>query len=650
MTVERRRRATRTRQLERDVGPTAERLALVLDTSEAGMYGIDADGHFTFVNRSAATAFGYDAAELIGVRAHDLVHDHRSDGTRYAWEECPSYVALQRGEVVRSDAELFWRRDGTPLPAEFAAHPLSVDGVVTGAVVSFTEITRRNGLSRALLGDAVDGVSLNAVRSRRILDVSDSFCTLTGYGRAELVGRTSVEVGLVLEDAVHLAATRSADARVEGLYEARLRRKDGSTRWVQFSHRMLGEELVLTIVRDVTQRHELEEQLRRQAAELAAARDEAVAANRAKSEFLSRMSHELRTPLNAILGFSQLLELEQLTAEQAESVDYIARGGRHLLALINEVLDISRIEAGTMTISPEPVAVGELVTELAALIHPLADGRKVAIEAGAAACDSYVLADRQRLKQVLLNLLSNGVKYNREGGTIAIACRTVDDDRLRITVGDTGYGIPPQNLDRLFRPFERLGAEGGEVEGTGMGLALSKGLIEAMGGTIGVETAVDVGSTFWVELALAEGPLERHDREGARRRGSGRSRLRIVHVEDNAANLRLVEKILARQEGHEVIPAFQGRLGLELARERRPDLVLLDVHLPDVPGLEILRELRRRPETRELPVVVLSADASKSQRARFLDAGATAYLTKPLDISELLEFVEQLPHRGPEEG
>ena len=382
---------------------------------------------------------------------------------------------------------------------------------------------------------------------------------------------------------------------------------------------------------------------REAAAAREAARRAAEAASLAKSEFLSRMSHELRTPLNAVLGFAQLLEMEPLPDEERENVHHITRAGRHLLELINEVLDISRIESGQMTISPEPVAVGDLLDDLVALVGPLGDGRGVTVDASEATCARHVLADRQRLKQVLLNLLSNAIKYNREGGSVSVHC-AARGDQLRLAVADTGFGIPPERLDRLFRPFERLGAEQGSVEGTGMGLALSKGLVEAMGGRIGVESALGVGSTFWVELALTEGPLERYDRTHRSPEGSPEpagDRRVVLHIEDNLPNLKLVERILARRPELSVLTAMQGRLGLELAREHRPDVILLDLHLPDLSGAEVLSLLRTYPETRAIPVIVVSADATKTQITRLTEAGAFGYLTKPLDVGEFLGFVDQ---------
>jgi CheY-like chemotaxis protein/anti-sigma regulatory factor (Ser/Thr protein kinase) len=365
-------------------------------------------------------------------------------------------------------------------------------------------------------------------------------------------------------------------------------------------------------------------------------------ASQYKSEFLSRMSHELRTPLNSILGFGQLLELDALSPEQRESVTHILKGGRHLLELINEVLDISRIETGRLHLSPEPIQVGELLQESLDLIRPLADQRGIKIASEFSREERYVRADRQRLKQVVLNLLSNAIKYNRDGGSVRMICRETPGGGLQIRVTDTGPGIPPALQARLFTPFDRLGAEQQGIEGTGLGLVLSRRLVEAMGGGLGVDSALGEGSTFWVELPLVDPPRavpEPRPPEG--RAPAPGATGTILYIEDNLANLRLIERVLARRPGITLLSAMQGRLGLALAREHRPGLVLLDLQLPDVPGHEVLRHLRGDPRTRHIPVVVLSADATPGQTERILAAGARAYLTKPLDVKALLGMLDE---------
>jgi signal transduction histidine kinase/ActR/RegA family two-component response regulator len=383
-------------------------------------------------------------------------------------------------------------------------------------------------------------------------------------------------------------------------------------------------------------------ELRHAMAELESARAAADTANTAKSQFLSRMSHELRTPLNAVLGFAQLLELREQSPDDREAVEHILRGGNHLLALINEVLDLSRIEAGDMTLSPEPVHVADVVDEAIGLVRPLAAGRSVTLAVDRErACPHHVLADRQRLKQVLLNLLSNAVKYNRVGGTVVVGCEEVGE-RVRVKVTDTGPGISAANVGRLFVPFERLGAAATEVEGTGIGLALSRRLAEAMGGTLDVDSSEGEGSTFWIELQSVEGTVERYERlagEPMPPPVDVDHRHLVLYIEDNLANVKLAERVFAGRGDIELMPVMQGRLGVDLARQHRPALILVDLHLPDIPGDEVLQSLRTDPATREIPVIVVSADASPGRIERLRAAGATAYVTKPFNVRELIRTV-----------
>ncbi len=377
------------------------------------------------------------------------------------------------------------------------------------------------------------------------------------------------------------------------------------------------------------------------------AREDAEQANRYKSEFMSRMSHELRTPLNAVVGFAQLLELDELTVDQRDSVDHILKGGQHLLKLINEVLDIARIEAGDIAMSPEPVLVSDSLTEVVGLMRTLAEQRGVRIIFSPESCVEYVLADGHRLQQVLLNLLSNAVKYNRPHGTVTISCEPSGTTCLRINVSDTGVGLSVEQRRQIFTPFARLGAENSDIEGTGIGLSLSRQLAEAMGGSLDLESVVGEGSVFWIELPLAEGPLDRYERLGNIGRyghepNSGDEHPHtVLHIENNLANINLVQRVMDRREGIEIIPAMQGRLGLDLAREHLPMLILLDLHLPDLSGDDVLQQLRRDPATANIPVVMVSAEASPGQVQRLLNGGALAYLTKPIDVNELLSILDR---------
>lgn len=441
-----------------------------------------------------------------------------------------------------------------------------------------------------------------------------------------------------------LERVASGQARSASL-ELRARTGSGEYRWV--SNVIVAERdprtgevtAVLSYLLDIDDRKKAEEELR-------TAQVAAETANQAKSQFLSRMSHELRTPMNAVLGFGQLLELDELTPKQRESVSHILKAGRHLLQLIDEVLDISRIESGTMTFSTEPVLPSDVVPDAVRLVEAMARERAIELryEPGADE-EPHVLADHQRLKQVLVNLLSNAVKYNVHGGRVTVRVERTDKGTVRIDVADTGPGIPSAQRDLLFTPFQRLGAEQGMVEGTGIGLALSRQLCEGMGGRLEL---VDTphGSTFRIELPRADAPgspaTRTHD--PATQKGSLMNhtpRTCVLQIEDNPSNARLMERLLEDRQDVELLVAPTGRAGLELARERLPKLVLLDLHLPDVHGEDVLRELQTHPTTSQIPVVVVSADGTHGQEKRLREAGAHAYLTKPFDIAELLALIDR---------
>ncbi len=375
---------------------------------------------------------------------------------------------------------------------------------------------------------------------------------------------------------------------------------------------------------------------RKQAEQMRRDRDAADSTNRAKSAFLSQMSHELRTPLTAILGFAQLLEM-QVSDQDQELVKPILRAGRHLQRLIEEILDIARIDAGELSLSLEPVHISEVLDESVALIHPLATSRGINIDLDLAGVENlYILADRQRVSQVFLNLLSNAVKYDHDGGQTTVRCRH-SAGRLRVEVCDTGDGLTPEQIAGLFTPFNRLGTEGAGVAGTGLGLVITKRLVEAMGGVIGLDSTKLAGTTAWTEWTvvpdptLAPAPAVAPDSvalEGV-----------VLYIEDNLVNVSLVETLLARHPAVRLMSVMKAHLGLELAEQHHPDLVLLDSNLPDMSGEEALAQLRAQPSTRDIPVVVISADVDPANADRLLARGAHAYLTKPFNVDELVSTI-----------
>jgi signal transduction histidine kinase/CheY-like chemotaxis protein len=370
------------------------------------------------------------------------------------------------------------------------------------------------------------------------------------------------------------------------------------------------------------------------------------AANDAKNEFLSRVSHELRTPLNAILGFSELLTLGRIDDDERDWATMILKAGQHLLALLNDVLDIARIEGGHLSVSVEAVPAGALIADVLDLVRPLATTAGVSLAPAPVLPDDLcVAADRQRLRQVLVNLLSNAIKYNHPTGTATVTVEHRRGGLLRTRVIDSGRGIAPESLGKLFTPFERLDAAQAGFEGTGLGLALSRHLVESMGGTLDVSSLPGKGSTFWYDLPTvspADAGATTADDAGLLALRAYPARRRVLYVEDMAENVRLVEQILSRRPSITLIPAMLAGVALDLARERRPDLVLLDLHLPDMPGEQLLGLLRAEPGTRDIPVVVLSADATQHHIDRLRVAGISAYLTKPIAVRELLRTLDGL--------
>ncbi len=380
--------------------------------------------------------------------------------------------------------------------------------------------------------------------------------------------------------------------------------------------------------------------------ELVTARDEAVLASQAKNSFLSSTSHELRTPLNAVLGFTQLLQLSDLSNEDQDAVERILAAGRHLLALINELIDIARIESGEFSLSVEPVAVQPVVEETCQLMTPLAADRSVTVSLQCPWPGLAVRADRQRLSQILVNLVSNAIKYNRDGGTVTITCRATSPDQATLTVADTGPGIPPTDLERIFVPFERLGAEQTAIEGTGIGLPLARAFAEAMKGQLTAASVPGEGATLTVTLPrtsdILQTPEDDYTAPVALTAPDGQAGadIRILYIEDNPANIEVVARFMKSRPNLRLQSVTSGQAGLEVASREAPDLILLDLHLPGLHGDEVLRRLREKPATARIPVAILSAEAAPAVIRRMRSSGVIAYLTKPLDLTELGQLLD----------
>ncbi len=540
----------------------------------------------------------------------------------------------------------------------------SPDGTYYGRVWYFRDITERKQAEEERDRFFTLSLDLLAIADSKgyFKRLNPAFEQLLGYSPEELMTKPFLEWVHPDDREATLAVMADLTEGVPTLqFVNRYRCQDGSYRWFSWRTVPYGD-VYYAAAHDITAlkraeaalhkaNDELELRVMERTAELnlshqamSQAKQEADKANRAKTEFLSRMSHELRTPLNAILGFAQLMELRAKDTRDKQAVEQILKGGQHLLHLINEVLDISRIESGLLTMSIEPVELLPLMHDALDLVTPLASDNHVHLQyADEVTCVHLVLADQQRLKQVLINLLSNAIKYNRRGGTVSIQCSFLDKDRLRVEVRDDGPGIAVTNLEKIFVPFERLGAEKSSVEGTGLGLPLCKGMMEAMGGSIGLDSEVGVGTTAWIELPVVTSPTVSELESSTSKTLSTEQEVthQILLIEDNLVNHKLIEQILEDQPHIQLVAAMQGTVGLELAQQH-PDLILLDLHLPDIMGHEVLQRLKEDVRTADIPVVIVSADATPSQMERLKEAGAVAYLIKPLNIVEFLQTVHDV--------
>ena len=642
-----------------------DRLATIIEASPDFVAIATPDGKAIFVNQAGRKLIGSDPEGAPLEDAISRIHP-----------EWAARLIIEQG-IPTAVREGVWRGESALLNASGAEHPVSQ------VIVSHHDEQGKLYISTIMrdIGDqkATESALMRSEqRYRNLVDSSPDAIFINQGGLFSYVNRAALRlfgardaaelVGTPCLDRIHPDDRAMVRERIRLLTterravppaEQRYLRLDGSVVDVEVSAAPYSDDEetgMQVIVRDISERkaasramaelhRELEERVATRTAELSRALAEAERANSAKSDFLSRMSHELRTPLNAIIGFGQLLEQDLGDEEQVDSVREILHGGRHLLELINEVLDLSRIEAGKMTLSLEPVQLGPLLAECLVLIRPLAQAQSITVMAQEVECAVQLRADRVRLKQVLLNLLSNAVKYNREGGSVSVCCLN-EDDALTIRISDTGAGMPAEHVARLFRPFERLGADEHSIEGTGIGLALSKRLMQLMGGTIGVDSKPGEGSTFWVRLPGCEpadgtGDAAEAGESSEPETDATRRKRKVLCIEDNPANLRLIERVLARRPDISVLSATTPGLGLQLAMSHMPELILLDINLPDIDGYDVMKCLRENAATQYIPVVAVSANAMPRDLARAQMAGFAEYVTKPIDIERLLAAVDK---------
>jgi PAS domain S-box-containing protein len=560
------------------------------------------------------------------------------------------------------------RRDGSRFPAVITVTALrDTRDAIIGYLLISTDNTARKRVeaeqklldqrlrdqqfyTRSLIESNID--ALMAINPSGIItDVNKQMEALTGCTRDELIGAPFKS---------HFTDPERAGASIERVlsekkvrdYELTARARNGRETAVSFNATTFYDrdrtlQGVVVVARDVTERNRLDEVLRSKNAELESARVVADKANHAKSEFLSSMSHELRSPLNAILGFAQLMDSDSppATPSQKASIDQILHAGWYLLELINEVLDLAVIESGKLSMSVEPVLLAEGMLECQAIIEQQGQKRGLQMTFPALDLPVYLLADRIRLKQILINLLSNAIKYNRPGGSVVVDLAGSTATRTRINVRDTGPGLSPAKLRQLFQPFNRLGRESGAEQGTGIGLVMSKLLVEQMGGVIGVESTEGEGSVFWFELDSTVAlriTTESVDVSAAAHvhLARGMPPRTLLYVEDNSANLKLVEQLIARRPDMRLMSAGDGAAGIDLARDNLPEVILMDINLPGMNGFEALKILQEDPLTAHIPVVAISANAMQGDIKKGLDAGFFGYLTKPIDVREFMAALD----------
>jgi PAS domain S-box-containing protein len=631
----------------------------LIDSAPDAMVIVDQQGVILIVNAQTERLFGYSRDELLGKPIEILVPKRsrpQHQGYRTTYSRAPKTRAMG------SELELHGlRKDGSEFPVEISLSPLETPGrvLISSAIRDVTDRKRVEATARLAsdrLLSAVESIHgmLALYDDRDRLVLCNSACrSFLGRGVSGAInGRSYVEIidGCLAAGLFDLDGETPENFRARCLrYHAEpvgtleLRTRDGEH--LRVTDRRTLEGGIVSTLWDVTDDVTRAEELRQ-------ARALAEAASSAKSEFLASMSHELRTPLNSILGFAQLLQRDKkspLTQRQNDKLDHVLSGGEHLLRLIDDILDLSRIESGRVVVSIEPVGVGEVLAEVRSTLAPMANRASISLSIGPLEDeDVVVLADRTRFAQILINYGSNAVKYGRPGGRVTFKVST-RAGLVRVEVEDDGIGIPSEKQDKIFEPFHRAGQEAGPIQGTGIGLAISKRLATLMGGKVGFDSRPGTGSTFWIELPPRPATLEATPRRDQAARehpstvGTDAGTVHtIVYIEDNPSNIAFMRELLGELENVELVTVPTAEVGIELVRERQPKLVIMDINLPGMSGYEATAKLKNWPETRDIPIVALTAAAMTTDRQRSATAGFHRYLTKPVRVQELMDTLEEL--------
>jgi PAS domain S-box-containing protein len=650
----------------------------ILNSANFSSIATDEKGVIQLFNVGAERILGYEAREVVDritpadiSDPQEVIARAKALSLELATQITPGFEALvfKASRGIEDIYELTYiRKDGSRFPAVVSVTALREElGGIIGYLLIGTDNTARKQVeaeqklldqrlrdqqfyTRSLIESNIDAL-ITTDPAGIITDVNKQMEALTGCTRDELIGAPfknyftdpeRAEAGIKRV----LIASKVTD------YELTARARDGKETVVSYNATTFHDrdrklQGVFAAARDVTERKRFERTLQENNIELERAKAAAEKANLAKSDFLSSMSHELRSPLNAILGFAQLINSDTPppTPTQTASIDQILHAGWYLLELINEILDLAQIESGKLALSREPTSLAEVMLECRAMMEPQGQQRGIQMTFPQSGMPFYVDADRTRLKQVLINLLSNAIKYNQANGTVVVDYTASTPGRLRVSVRDSGAGLSPEMLTQLFQPFNRLGRESSREEGTGIGLVMSKRLVELMGGTIGVASTIGSGSVFWFELNSADAPQLAIEPAMPAAMAlapaqNGVPVRTLLYVEDNPANLKLVEQLIARRPDMRLLVATDGDLGVQLARANRPEVILMDINLPGISGIEALKILREDPVTAHIPVVALSANAMPRDVEKGMQAGFFRYLTKPIRVNEFMNTLD----------